>query len=53
MNEGLPEDVVMSAATGGATLTLNGTPAASANSRGYLAYNGGDGRTHTAYDIDH
>ena len=43
VNDGLPEDVVMSAETGGATLTLNGTPAASANSRGYLAHNGDSG----------
>ena len=43
VNEGLPEDVVMSAATGGATLTLDGTPGAAAYSRGYLAHNGGDG----------
>ena len=41
--DGLPEDVVMSATAGGATLTLNGTLAASAYSRGYLAHNGGNG----------
>ena len=42
-NEGLPEDVVMSAEAGGATLALDAAPAASAYSRGYLAHNGGDG----------
>ena len=41
--DGLPEAVVTTATAGGATLTLNQTPAASAYSRGYLAHNGGDG----------
>ena len=41
--DGLPEAVVTTATAGGATLTLNQTPAASAYTRGYLAHNGGDG----------
>ena len=41
--DGLPEAVVTTATTGGATLTLDQTPAASAYTRGYLAHDGGDG----------
>ena len=41
--DGLPEAVVTTATAGGATLTLDQTPAASAYTRGYLAHNGGDG----------
>ena len=35
--------MVTTATAGGATLTLNQTPAATAYTRGYLAHNGGDG----------
>ena len=41
--DGLPEALVTTATAGGATLTLDQTPAASAYTRGYLAHNGGDG----------
>lgn len=41
--DGLPEAVVTTATTGGATLTLDQAPAASAYTRGYLAHDGGEG----------
>ncbi|MBR3084912.1 MAG: hypothetical protein IKH04_00770 [Kiritimatiellae bacterium] len=41
--DGLPEAVVTTATAGGATLTLDQAPAASAYTRGYLAHDGGDG----------
>ena len=41
--DGLPEAVVTTAMAGGATLTLDQAPAASAYTRGYLAHDGGEG----------
>ena len=41
--DGLPEAVVTSATAGGATLTMNETPAVSAYSRGYLTHSGSNG----------
>lgn len=47
-NNGVPEELISSASSGGATLTL-GTPSAAENTYGYFTHNGGNGLSRVWY----